>query len=292
MSKRVLVAIGAAAAALVGTAIAVVPGVASGDSGVKSQLAPQELGQGKQLIARLAGSSEVPPADLGGTGVANISIDTTTNQICWSITVGNLSAAPTMAHIHLGAVGVNGQVVVPLFPPLPNPQSSGCTTDAINAPLIAANPSAYYVNVHTTAFPAGAIRGQLTAAPLSTVLLPAPLRAYDSRTADGKLQAGQTRTIGLASGKDASGASQIALPPGASAALVTLTVTQTEGAGFVTMYSAALANEPPTSSINWGGPDQILSVATPVAVDAQGRVKITGGVNPTSIVIDVVGYMI
>jgi hypothetical protein len=115
------VAIGAAAAALVGTAIAVVPGVASGDSGVKSQLAPQELGQGKQLIARLAGSSEVPPTDLGGTEVANISIDTTTNQICWSITVGNLSATPTMAHIHLGAVGVNGQVVVPLFPPLPNP---------------------------------------------------------------------------------------------------------------------------------------------------------------------------
>jgi hypothetical protein len=147
------------------------------------------------------------------------------------------------------------------------------------------------VNVHTTAFPNGAIRGQLTA-PLSTVLLPAPLRAYDSRTADGKLQAGQTRTISLASAKDASGASQVAVPPGASAALVTLTVTQTVGAGFVTMYSAALTAEPPTSSINWGGPDQILSVATPVAVDSEGQIKITGGVNPTSIVIDVIGYMI
>src|SRR5689334_13825558 len=106
MRRRVLVAIGAAAAALVGTAIAVVPGVASGESGVKSQLSPQELGQGKHLIARMAGSSEVPPADLGGSGVADIWIDTTSNQICWSITVGNLSAAPTMAHIHQGAVGV------------------------------------------------------------------------------------------------------------------------------------------------------------------------------------------
>jgi hypothetical protein len=58
------------------------------------------------------------------------------------------------------------------------------------------------------------------------------------------------------------------------------------------MCSAALTAEPPTTSINWGAPDQILSVSTPVAVDAQGRVKITGGVNATNVVIDVVGYYI
>jgi hypothetical protein len=60
----------------------------------------------------------------------------------------------------------------------------------------------------------------------------------------------------------------------------------------VKLYSAALTAEPSTSSINWSSPDQILSVSTPVAVDGQGRVKITGGVNATQVVIDVVGYII
>ena len=72
-------------------------------------------------------------------------------------------------------------------------------------------------------------------------LLPIPLRAYDSRTGDGPLAAGRTRTIGLANGKDAGGTSMLAVPPGASAAIVTLTVTQTVGAGFVTLYSAAIS---------------------------------------------------
>jgi len=267
-----------------------VPGVASG-SAVKGQLSPQELGQGKQLIARLSALSETPPTASAGTGVAVISIDTTTNQICWALSAGGLTGPATLSHIHKGAVGVPGPIVVP-FSNAPNPTSSGCTTDAINAPLIAATPSDYYVNVHTALNPTGEIRGQLGPAQVSTVLLPSPLRAYDSRTADGKLQAGQTRTIGLATGKDAAGTNQIALPPNATAALVTLTITQTEGAGFVKLYSAALTSEPPTSSINWGSPDQILSVATPVAVDDQGRVKITGGVSATNVIIDVVGYLI
>ena len=122
------------------------------------------------------------------------------------------------------------------------PNSSGCTTDATYAPLIAANPAGFYVNVHNGDFPAGAIRGQLANAQQSTVLLPIPLRAYDSRTGDGPLAAGATRTIGLANGKDAAGTSMLAVPPGASAALVTLTVTQTVGAGFVTLYSAAITS--------------------------------------------------
>jgi len=291
MNIRVKLGLAAALAGLAAAAF-VVPGVASGGTGTKSQLGTADLGSGKQLIARLSGAAEVPPADPNGSGVANISIDTVTNQICWSISVGGLSAAPIMAHIHQGAVGTNGPIVVQLFPPLPQPTSSGCTTDAVHAPEIAANPAGFYVNVHTTAFPNGAIRGQLANAQQSAVFLASPLRSYDSRTADGKLQPGQTRTIGLASGKDAAGTDQIAVPVGATAAIVTLTITQTEGAGFVKLYSAALTTEPPTSSINWSSPDQILSVSTPVAVDSQGRVKITGGVAATQVLIDVTGYYI
>jgi len=292
MNKRVTIVAASMAVAGLAAAAFIVPGVASGSS----QLGPSDLGSGKQLVARLSGASEVPPTTSTASGVANISIDTVTNQICWSMSVGGFNPAvatdtPTAAHIHEGAVGTNGPVRVNLFPPLPLPTSSGCTTDATYAPLIAANPAGFYVNVHNGQFPAGAIRGQLANAQQSTVLLPIPLRAYDSRTADGPLAAGQTRTIGLGTGKDAAGTSMLAVPPGATAAIVTLTITQTQGAGFVKLYSAAIA-EPATSSINWSAPDQILSVSTPVAVDGQGRVKITAGVNATNVVIDVVGYLI
>lgn len=292
MRKRVTIVAASAAAVGLAAAAFIVPGVASGSS----DLGPSELGSGKQLVARLSGASEVPPTATTASGVANISIDTVTNQICWSITTGGFDPAvatdvPVAAHIHEGAVGTNGPVRVNLFPPLPLPNSSGCTTDAAYAPLIAANPAGFYVNIHNGAFPNGAIRGQLANAQQSTVLLPIPLRAYDSRTGDGPLAAGQTRTIGLASGKDASGTSLLAVPPGATAAVVTLTITQTQGAGFVKLYSAAIP-EPSTSSINWSAPEQILSVSTPVAVDAEGRVKITAGVNATQVIIDVVGYII
>jgi hypothetical protein len=291
MSKRVVAGIVAGLAGLLGAAVLVVPGVATGQSDGNAQLGASELGSGKQLVARLSGAAEVPPADPDGSGVANISIDTVTNQICWAISVGGIDD-PVMAHIHEAAVGANGPVRVNLFPPLPLPNSSGCTTDATYAPLIAANPAGFYVNVHTTLFPNGAIRGQLANAQQSAVLLPIPLRAYDSRAADGPLAAGQTRTLSLATGKDAAGTSQLAVPKGASAAIVTLTVTQTVGAGFVSLYNAALTTEPSTSSINWSSAEQILSVSTPVAVDGEGRVKVTAGVNATQVIIDVVGYYI
>jgi hypothetical protein len=295
MKKRVVVALGAAAAALAGTAIAVVPGVASGTA-TKAQLSAQDLGQGKQLIARMSFAAETPTppvATPNASGVAVISIDTTTGQICWALSAGGLSSAATVAHIHPGAVGVANPPIVNLTPPTPpaSPTSSGCTTDAAHAAAIAADPADYYVNVHTVNNPNGEIRGQLGPAQVSPTFLPSPLRAYDSRLADGKLKAGETRTISLATGKDAGGTSQIAVPPGATAAIVTLTITQTEGAGFVTIYSAAISL-PPTSSINWGSPDQILSVATPVVVDPKGNVKITGGVNATNVVLDVIGYFI
>jgi hypothetical protein len=113
------------------------------------------------FVTVMTGAAEVPgPGDPDGFGVAGIAVDTSSDTVCWALFVRRISLPATAAHIHVGAPDVAGPVVVGLSPPNAFGLSFGCTTDA-DADAIAANPSNYYVNVHTTDFPAGAIRGQL-----------------------------------------------------------------------------------------------------------------------------------
>ncbi|MGD9891923.1 MAG: CHRD domain-containing protein [Dehalococcoidia bacterium] len=116
------------------------------------------------LIAILRGSEEAPgPGDPNGIGAARITLNAAEGEICASIGVALIETA-TMAHIHAGERGVAGPVVVH-FTPLLIPGLSvaqGCVpVEPSLIAQIAANPSAYYVNVHNTPFPAGAVRGQL-----------------------------------------------------------------------------------------------------------------------------------
>ena len=72
-------------------------------------------------------------------------------------------------HIHKAPVGVAGAIVVPLFvSPAPPTSARHIKQSGVATPNagttgadLCANPSAYYVNYHTTAFTGGAIRGQL-----------------------------------------------------------------------------------------------------------------------------------
>jgi hypothetical protein len=117
---------------------------------------------GTVLTATLRGSNEVPPADPDGTGTATFRMIRGASLICYQLTVSNITLPATAAHIHVGAVGVNGPIVVPLTPPNASGSAAGCavTTRALVGAILD-NPSGYYANVHTTDYPAGAIRGQL-----------------------------------------------------------------------------------------------------------------------------------
>ncbi len=117
-----------------------------------------------EMTASLTGAAEVSPnvGDPDGSGSASVTVDSVTNQVCWNISYAAIDT-PTVAHIHVGAAGTNGGVVVNFTPSLTGSSPfAGCTTVTNTlATQILANPAGYYVNVHTSPHPGGAVRGQL-----------------------------------------------------------------------------------------------------------------------------------
>lgn len=106
--------------------------------------------------ATLLGSNEVGGGDPDGYGAATVLIDTMSNTVSWSWLAFNI-APSTMAHIHQGAAGTNGPVRIDFMNMM-----NGSTVDADAALITQASASGFYVNVHNTPFPGGAIRGQLS----------------------------------------------------------------------------------------------------------------------------------
>jgi hypothetical protein len=117
---------------------------------------------GRPFSTNLTGAAERPgPGDPDGSGTADITLNQGQGEVCFDITVANIDTI-TAAHIHVGTVDVAGPVVVN-FDPVANGLSN--CVDGVDRDLIKAirqNPENYYVNVHTTTFPAGAVRGQLS----------------------------------------------------------------------------------------------------------------------------------
>ena len=117
---------------------------------------------GTPLVATLDGKAEVPgPGDPDGNGEFSGWFDQAGGRICYTLGVGSL-ANPTMAHIHRGDAQTAGPVVVALANPVHNIAETCAPVDKGLVSEIVANPSAFYVNVHTTAHPGGAIRAQLS----------------------------------------------------------------------------------------------------------------------------------
>lgn len=114
--------------------------------------------------AGLTGDAEVPgPGDPSAEGSALVWDTNVADELCYTVDVGNLSPPPSAAHIHRGAEGANGPVVVALENVVANPMWSRCQRglDPALVAEILSTPSSFYVNVHNESFPAGAIRGQL-----------------------------------------------------------------------------------------------------------------------------------
>ena len=122
-------------------------------------------------IVRMDGAQETPAAgDADGRGV--FAYAAFGDHLCYVITAKDIDPA-VVSHIHSGARGVAGPIVVMLEPPTDG-LSFACIDAVDNATpntidvllqsdfdAIVANPAGFYANVHNAPFPAGALRGQL-----------------------------------------------------------------------------------------------------------------------------------
>ena len=107
---------------------------------------------------KLSGSQEVPAVMTSASGTANINV-TADGAVSGSLRTANINS--TMAHIHMGAMGQNGAVIVPLIK-----SGDDLYTVPAGAKLTADQLAAYragqlYVNVHSAAHKGGEIRAQL-----------------------------------------------------------------------------------------------------------------------------------
>ncbi len=111
------------------------------------------------LSSQLGGSSEVPPAATGGTGMVEATLNKDTNVLTWKVTFSGLTGPATAAHFHgPAAAGANAGVVVP-FTGTTSPMEGQATLTAAQAADLLAGK--WYANVHTAANKGGEIRGQM-----------------------------------------------------------------------------------------------------------------------------------
>lgn len=136
-----------------------------------------------------------PNGDPNGFGVADLLIDDTTLTVSWSLTVAKINRAITGAHIHQGVVGQPGPVVVDFSAAM-----TGSGLYDLDLANVIANPQNFYIGVHNTKFPLGALRGQI-GSPLDVHPVPLPAAAW-------LLGSGLLGLVGVARRKSVSASTQ------------------------------------------------------------------------------------
>jgi CHRD domain len=144
-------------------AVALVAGLAVA---VALALGGSAAAQGRPLSTMLTGEAEAPgPGDPDASGTAFITLNQGLHEVCFNLSWENIDGTVVAAHIHVAPPGVPGPIVVPLFAgEFPGTGSTSDCVSGVDEALIKdirQDPAAYYVNIHSTVFPAGAIRGQL-----------------------------------------------------------------------------------------------------------------------------------
>ena len=148
-----------------------------------SSLAPAK----KTFVATLLGANEVPAVSTSSAGKMTLVQEDSVN-IVYTLETTAATDSVTMAHIHAGAAGANGPVMVWFFPTEASraPGTGGGTAASVNgiirvgritragtafvAPftwdslLTRINAGSAYANVHSRQFPGGVIRGQVAPA--------------------------------------------------------------------------------------------------------------------------------
>jgi hypothetical protein len=130
-----------------------------------------------RLRANLRGTNEVEAmvVDLDSRGRAFVRIDVDEGEVCFDVSYVR-GGTPNRGHIHVGAAGINGAIVVTFFELAAFPADPrndqleraqrlrDCVdADPVVLAAIKANPAGYYVNLHNARFPGGFLRGQLHA---------------------------------------------------------------------------------------------------------------------------------
>ncbi len=133
------------------------------DGAVRGQLSTDEAPYPTTLFAGIAGDLEVPgPGDPKIGGSVQLDLDVEDGFVCAWWNISGIDAA-TAAHVHAGASGAAGGVVIGLPTPFESTVGDPCTfgLDPTALQGIVDDPNSFYVNLHTEAFPDGAGRGQL-----------------------------------------------------------------------------------------------------------------------------------
>lgn len=152
---------------LLGKLVAATVGIA-----LLTPVAPASAAVASFDSALSGGDSEVPdPGDPNGSGAAQVTIDVKNRKLCFVLVVLDVTLPTAAAHIHSGGAGVAGDIVVTLRAPAEIGDTGiglakGCARNQPKSVLrdIRSDPGGYYVNVHTSDYPGGAVRGQLEAA--------------------------------------------------------------------------------------------------------------------------------
>ena len=122
---------------------------------IRGQIAPTGI---NVIRTNLTGNQAVPPVpSTTGSGIGYVTVDTDTRQMTANVRLDNIIASN--AHIHQGFAGTTGNIAIPL-----NQQTDedwGVSTTLSAAQLTDLLDGALYFNIHTTANPAGEIRGQI-----------------------------------------------------------------------------------------------------------------------------------